>query len=77
MPKNVLSVPIGWSMLHLLATGDVGTSRLAHRALTRLCQQQSVCKRHRRFAQAHDGPLYSAATFPATVSSQFKMELAH
>ncbi len=40
---SVLSVLIGRSMLHFLATGDVGTSWLAYCALTRLCQQQSVC----------------------------------
>ncbi len=40
---SVLSVLIGRSTLCFLATGDVGTSWLAHRALTRLCQQQSVC----------------------------------
>ncbi len=35
-----------------LATGDVSTSWLAHRALTRLCQQQSVSRRHRQSARA-------------------------
>ncbi len=43
---SVLSVLIEQSMLRFLATGDVSTSWLAHRALTRLCQQQSVCKPH-------------------------------
>ncbi len=44
---SVLSVLIRWSTMRFLATGDVGTSRLAHCALTRLCQQQSVRKPHR------------------------------
>ncbi len=47
-----LSGLIGRSMLHFLATGDVSSSRLAHHALTRLCQQQSVCKTHRQSARA-------------------------
>ncbi len=37
-----LSVLTGQSTLHFLASDDVGTSWLVHRALTRLCQQQSV-----------------------------------
>ncbi len=49
---SVLSVLIGRSTLHFLATGDVSMSWLAHRALTHLCQQQSVCKPHRQSARA-------------------------
>ncbi len=41
---SLLSVLIGRSTLCILATGDVGTSWLAHRALTLLRQQQSVFK---------------------------------
>ncbi len=48
---SVLSVLIRWSMLHFLATGNVGTSWLAHRVLIRLCQQQSVRKPHRWLRQ--------------------------
>ncbi len=40
---SVLSVVIHRFMLHVLATRDVDM-RLAHCALTRLCQKQSVCK---------------------------------
>ncbi len=49
---SVLSVLIRRSTLSFLATGDFGTSWLAHRALTRLCQQQSVCESHRQLARA-------------------------
>ncbi len=49
---SVLSVLICRSPLCFLARGDLGTSWLAHRALTRLCQQRSVCKPHHRSAQA-------------------------
>ncbi len=49
---SVLSVLIHQSTLHFLATGDIGTSWLAHRALTCLCQQQSVCKPHCQLPQA-------------------------
>ncbi len=49
---SVLSVLMGQSMLRFLATGYSDTSWLAHRALTRLCQQQSVCKPHRQSARA-------------------------
>ncbi len=68
-----LSVLIGRSMLHFLETGDIGTSWSAHRALTRLCQQQSVCS-HTVSPPSWDGPVYSAATFPATIWSQFKLD---
>ncbi len=51
--KSVMvSVLIGRSTLHLLATGDVGTSWLAHRAVPRLCQQQSVCESHYEMQQS-------------------------
>ncbi len=50
---SVLSVLIRWSALRFLATGDFGTSRLAHCALTRLCQQQTVCKPRCQSAPAH------------------------
>ncbi len=49
---SVFSVLIRRSTLRFSATGDVGTSWLAHRALTHLCQQQSVCKPHRQSAPA-------------------------
>ncbi len=48
---TVLSVLIGWSTRHVLATGDVSTSA------------------------GWDRPVYSAATFPATILSQFKPDL--
>ncbi len=48
---SVLSVLIGRSMLRFLATGDIGMSWLAHRALTHLCQQQCL-QSHRQSARA-------------------------
>ncbi len=50
--RSLYSVLICKSTLCFLATGDVDMSWLAHRALTRLCQQQSVCKPHRQSARA-------------------------
>ncbi len=50
--RSVLSVLIRQSTLRFLATGDVSMRWLAHRALTRLCLQQSVCKPHRQSARA-------------------------
>ncbi len=41
---SVLAVRIRRSTPRFLATSDVSTSGLAHRALTHLCHQQSVCK---------------------------------
>ncbi len=49
---SVLCALFGRSTLRFLATGDVGTSWLAHCALTCLCQQQSVCKLHCQSARA-------------------------
>ncbi len=73
---SVLCVMIGRSALRFLATGDVGTSWLAHHALTRLCQQQSLqATPSVGSSSSWDGPVYSAATFPATVWSQFKLDL--
>ncbi len=76
---SVLSVLIGWSTLHFLATGDVGTSWLAVHVLRSdsplptteyLQTTPSVSS-----SLSWDGEVYSAATFPATGSSWFKLNL--
>ncbi len=72
---SVLSVLICLSTLPFLATGDVATSWLAVRALrsdsTTECQQAAPSVGS---SSSWDGPVYSAATFPATVWSQFKLD---
>ncbi len=77
--KNVHSALIGWSMLRFLATGGVGTSWLAVHALgsdsslpTTECLQATLSV---GLTSSWDGAVYSAATFPATVWSQFKLDL--
>ncbi len=76
---SVLSVLIGWSTLHFLATSDIGMSWLAVRAscsdsplLTTACLPvtSSVVS-----SSSWDRPVYSAATFPATFSSRFKLDI--
>ncbi len=84
LPKNetsvtlsVLSVLTGWTMLRFLATGDVSTSSLVHRALIRLWQQQQCLQvtPSVSLSSSWDGPVYSPETFPATIWSQFKLDL--
>ncbi len=63
-------------MLHLLATGDAGTSWLAVHALRSdlpppcLKGAQSVGS-----SSSWDGPFHFTATFPATISVRFKLDL--
>ncbi len=72
---SVLSVLIGRSTQRFLPTGDVSMSWLAHRALTRLCQQQCLQVTPSVGSSSRwDGAVYSAATFPASVWSQFKLD---
>ncbi len=75
---SVLSVLIGRSTLRFLVTGDVGMSWLAVHALRsdsplpateRLQTTPSVGS-----SSSWDRPVYSAATFPATVWSQFRLD---
>ncbi len=66
---SVLSV-----LIRFLATDDVGMSWLAHCALTR----QQHCLQATPSVSSNsscDGLVYCAATFPATVWSQFKLDL--
>ncbi len=73
---SVLSVLIHRYMLRLSATGEVGMSWLAHRALTHLCQQHCLqATASVDLSSSWDGPVHSATTFPATLSSQFKLDL--
>ncbi len=76
---SVLSVLIGWSMLYFLATGEASTSWFAVHALcadlplpTTECLQATTLV---GLSSSWDGPVYSAATSPATVWSQFKLDL--
>ncbi len=76
---SVFSVLIHQSTLHFLATSDVGTSWVAVRVshsvsplLTTECLQATPSA---GVSSSWDGPLYSAATFPATVWSWFKLDL--
>ncbi len=76
---SVLSVLIGQSTLHFLATGDVGTSWLAVCALrsdSSLPTTESLQATPTVGSNlSWNGPVYSAATFPATTSSWFKLDL--
>ncbi len=59
--------------LNFLVTGDAGTSWLAHRALPATeCLQVTPSVGS---SSSWDRPVYSTATFPATVWSQFKLDL--
>ncbi len=67
---------IGWPTLRFLATGDVSTSSLA------VCASRSdsplpttECLQAAPSSSSWDGPVYSAATFPATILSWFKLDL--
>ncbi len=59
MKLSVLSVLIGQSALRFLPTGGIGTSWLGVHASS----------------SSWDRPVYSTATFPATASSQLKLDL--
>ncbi len=74
---SILSILIGWCTLHLLVTGDISTSWWAVRCLcsdspmpTTECLQGTPSV---GLSSSWDGPVYSAATCPATVWSQFKL----
>ncbi len=79
MTLSVLSVLIGRSTLCFLVTGDIGTSWLAVCALcsdsplpTTECLQATPSAGS---SSSWDRSVYSAATFPATISSQFRLNL--
>ncbi len=73
---SVLSVLIRRSMLHFLVRGDVSMSWSSHRALTHLCQQQCLQARLSvGLSSCWHRPINSTVTFPATISSQFKLDV--
>ncbi len=76
---SVLSVRIGWSMLHLLVTGDVGASWLAARAVRSDSPLPTTEGLQATLpvssTSSWDRPVHSAAIFPATISSRFRLDL--
>ncbi len=76
MILSTLSFLIHQCTLHFFTTCNVGARWLAHCALTHLCQRKCLqATTSVGSSSSWDGPIYSAATFTATVSSQFKLDL--
>ncbi len=74
----VLSALIGRSKLRFLATGDFDTSWLAVGCVLHFDSPLSTTEYLQATASVSsswDGPVYSAATFSASVWSQFKLDL--
>ncbi len=75
MMPSVLSVLIGQSTLLFLATDDISMSWLAVCALRCDSPLPTTATPLAGSSSSWDWPVYSAATFPATFSSRFKLDL--